>query len=135
MNKKIYRYGVRFPIRTTAFITLTRKEKDIPVKDLIFSISQDELLACEDWDDLQHERINIYEDAKWMLEQFKNHYFKINELDTSITDIQEDDFEILEVEEDEASDSEIMEMLQDKLHKLQLKQNFQRTSSTREENE
>ena len=132
MSKKIYRYGVRFPIRTTAFITLTRKEKDIPVKDLIFSISQDELLACEDWDDLQHERINIYEDAKWMLEQFKNHYFKINELDTSITDIQEDDFEILEVEEDEASDSEIIEMLQAKLHRLQQKQ---RTSSTREENE
>ena len=132
MNKKIYRYGVRFPIRTTAFITLTRKEKDIPVKDLIFSISQDELLACEDWDDLQHERINIYEDAKRMLEQFKNHYFKINELDTSITDIQEDDFEILEVEEDEASDSELIEMLQAKLHKLQQKQ---RTSSTREENE
>ena len=42
MSKKIYRYGVRFPITTTAWITLTRNENDIPVKDLMFSVSEDE---------------------------------------------------------------------------------------------
>ena len=125
MNKKIYRYGVRFPITTTAWITLTRNENDIPVKDLMFSVSEDELGDCCDWDD-----IPIFEDAKWTLEEYKSQS-NFDHPDT-LSEVRTDDFEILEVEEDEASDSEIIEMLQAKLHRLQQKQ---RTSSTREENE
>ena len=124
MSKKIYRYGVRFPVRTTGYLTLTRNENDIPVKDLMFSVSEDELGDCCDWDD-----INTYEDAKWTLEEYKTSNFDFPD---TLSEVRTDDFEILEVEEDEASDSEIIEMLQAKLHRLQQKQ---RTSSTREENE
>ena len=84
MSKKNFVYEVSFAIGTRAFATLNREFDDIPIEQLIKSMTKDEID-----DATQHENFNLYEDAleairhyRWVIARGKKDKYFLYQIDS-----------------------------------------------------